>query len=144
MQKENLKTAIESYNGHNGTIVVTGTTVGSDNYLRLQQTTIGDQGDTNINYTNDFAANGGSGDTAGVILASRATGASPQYLAPTTFNFGVDTPSSNPNIYIQNAITNLTTGVTYTIDFDITNYATDGFGSSNFDAWIKHFSNTRR
>ena len=134
--KENLKTAIESYNGHNGTIVVTGTTVGSDNYLRLQQTTVGDDGDTNITYTNDFAANGGSGDTAGVILASRATGASPQYLAPTDFNFGVDTPSSNPNIYIQNAITNLTTGVTYTIDFDITNYATDGFGSSNFDAGL--------
>jgi hypothetical protein len=46
---DNLKAAIESYNGHNGSIIATAVlTVGSDNYLRLQQTTVGDDGDTNI------------------------------------------------------------------------------------------------
>ena len=125
--KANLKSAIESSNGHTTKINVVSTTNVSDEYLTLKQLTLGTAGNTAITYASNFADN-----TDGVIEASKATGASPQYLAPTTFQGGVDELASDTK-YLQNAITGLTPGVTYEISFDITGYANDGLGGSSYE-----------
>ena len=133
----NFKNAIESSNGHNGSLLVTQhSNQGASNRYSLQlfNTVVGNtyvnaiQGSTLG--TNDFA------DNSGGICVLDEGGGNGDYYFPTTIQQGVDQPANNPTIYLQNAITNLTPGVTYNISFNITNYATDGFGNSNFDVGL--------
>ena len=131
--RDNLKSAIESSAGHNGTLIALSETNGSDEYLTLFQNSLGIGGNTSITYGSLFADN-----TDGVIEASRSTGASPQYLAPTTFQGGVDTPATSTT-FLQNSITNLTPGVTYDIEYTISGIGNDGYGGP-FDIGLSELS----
>ncbi len=130
-------TAVNSAGGHNGSITPQLLTNGSDIYVRLLADNVGAAGNTNITYENNFASNAGGG--AGIILASRSTGASPQYLAPTIFQGGVDTPSTTTT-YLQNSITDLIPGVQYSIQYTISGIGNDGQGGSNYDIGLSSLS----
>ena len=96
--------------------------------VRLYQTFPTSAGNKLIDSYNNFA---GAGGVDGFAKSSFGTGTG-EYAFPDRFVGGVSQPSpAGDTIYLQNAITDLIPGTTYTIEFSTRDVSNDGFGMSS-------------